>query len=154
MIKLYSLWNFGHKKLYKIADHIFISLIQFMHGIVYIEYIPLIYGVNFFLFDGNINGVEPTNYKYVALDNSIIWRKCYRLSMYLSDMGRYCIYHGPLTRYVKLRMRPECRGCFPRQTRVNDPDMHHGTCVTPTSGFHWIRWWGKRSRHSRCMRNP
>ena len=66
MIKLYSLWNFGHKKLYKIAEHIFISLIQFMHGIVYIEYIPLIYGVNFFLFDGNINGAESTNYMRIT----------------------------------------------------------------------------------------
>ena len=24
----------------------------------------------------------------------------------------------------------------------------------PTSGFHWSQWRGKRSRHSRCMRNP
>ena len=40
--------------------------------------------------------------------------------------------------------------------RVSDPDMHHGTCVTPrslTSGFHCRRWLGKRSRHSRRMRN-
>ena len=41
--------------------------------------------------------------------------------------------------------------------------MHHGTCVTHvpwcmsgslTWGFHWSRWRGKRSRHSRRMRNP
>ena len=47
--------------------------------------------------------------------------------------------------------------------RVSDPDMHHDTCVThvpwcmPGSlniGFLSIRWWGKRSRHSRRMRNP
>ena len=47
--------------------------------------------------------------------------------------------------------------------RVSDPDMHHGTCVTHvpwcmpgslTIGFLWSRWWGKRSRHSRRMRNP
>ena len=47
--------------------------------------------------------------------------------------------------------------------RVSDPDMHHGTCATHvpwcmpgslTSGFLWSRWRGKRSRHSRCMRNP
>ena len=46
--------------------------------------------------------------------------------------------------------------------RVSDPDMHHGTCVTHvswfmsgslSSGFLWT-WWGKRSRHSRRMRNP
>ena len=47
-------------------------------------------------------------------------------------------------------------------TRVSDPDMHHGTCMThvpwctPGSligGFLWSRWRGKRSRHSRHMRN-
>ena len=47
--------------------------------------------------------------------------------------------------------------------RISDLDMHHGTCVTHvpwcmpgslTSGFLWSRWRGKRSRHSRCMRNP
>ena len=45
----------------------------------------------------------------------------------------------------------------------SDPDMHHGTCVTHvpwcipgslTGGFLWSRWRGKRSRHSRRMRNP
>ena len=47
--------------------------------------------------------------------------------------------------------------------RISDPDMHHGTCVTHVpwcmrrsliSGFLWSRWRGKRSRHSRRMRNP
>ena len=47
--------------------------------------------------------------------------------------------------------------------RVSDPDMHLDTCVTHmpwrlprslTSGFIWSRWRGKRSRHSRRMRNP
>ena len=47
--------------------------------------------------------------------------------------------------------------------RVSDPDMHYGTCVTHvpgcmpgslTSSFLWSRWRGKRSRHSRLMRNP
>ena len=55
-----------------------------------------------------------------------------------------------------------CAGNAP-PLRVSDPDMHHGTCVTHvpwcmsgslTSGFLWIRWWGKRSRHSRCMHIP
>ena len=69
--------------------------------------------------------------------------------------------HGPLTRYVKLRvrMRRECRECFPR---------HRGKAIPPcitarasTSGFLWNRWGGgggggggERSRHSWCMRNP
>ena len=46
-------------------------------------------------------------------------------------------HHGPLTRYVKLwlRMRRGCREFFPRhglqrKPLVNDPGMHHGTCVT------------------------
>ena len=46
---------------------------------------------------------------------------------------------------------------------VNDPDMHHGTCVTHvlwcmpgslTNGFLWNQWQGKRSRHSRRKHNP
>ena len=60
-------------------------------------------------------------------------------------------------------MRRECRERFPPPPRFSDPDMHHGTCVTHvpwcmpgslTSGFLWSRWRGKRSRHSRRMRNP
>ena len=46
--------------------------------------------------------------------------------------------------------------------RVNDPDVHHGTCMAHvpwpmpgwlTGGFLWSWWRGKRSRHSRCMRS-
>ena len=73
--------------------------------------------------------------------------------------------NGPLARYVKLRVAhaPGMPGTFSPPPRVSDHDMHHGTCVTPlpwcmpgslTSGFLWNRWRGKRSRHSRCMRNP
>ena len=54
-------------------------------------------------------------------------------------------------------------GTFPPPQRVSVPDMHHGTCVTHvawcmagslTSDSLWSRWRGKRSRHSRRMRNP
>ena len=73
--------------------------------------------------------------------------------------------HGPLARCVKLRVAhaPGMPGTFSPTPRVSDPDMHHGTCVTHvpwcmpgslTSGFLWSRWRGKRSRHSRRMRNP
>ena len=73
--------------------------------------------------------------------------------------------HGPLTRYVKLRVAhvPGMRGTFSPPPWVSDPDMHHGTCVTHvpwcmpgslTSDFLWSRWRGKCSRHSRRMRNP
>ena len=69
--------------------------------------------------------------------------------------------NSPLARYVKVRVAhaPGLPGTF--SPRVRDPDIHHGTCVTHvpwcmsgslTSDF--IRWRGKRSRHSRRMRNP
>ena len=71
-------------------------------------------------------------------------------------------HHGPLARYVKLRVA-HAPGMFSPPPRVSDPDMHHGTYVTHvpwcmpgllTSGFFWSRWRGKRSRHSRRMRKP
>ena len=75
------------------------------------------------------------------------------------------ILHGLLARYVKLRVAhaPGMPGTSSPPPRVSDPDMHHGTCVTHvpwcipgslTSGFLWNRWRGKRSQHSRHMRNP
>ena len=60
-------------------------------------------------------------------------------------------------------MRRGCRELFSPPPRVSDPDMHHGTCVTHvpwcmpgslTSSFLLNQWRGKRSRHSRRMRNP
>ena len=73
--------------------------------------------------------------------------------------------NGPLARYLKLSVAhaPRTPGTFSPPPRGSDPDMHHGTCVTHmpwcmpaslTSGFLWIRWGVKRSRHSRRMRNP
>ena len=72
--------------------------------------------------------------------------------------------NGPLARSVKLRVThaPGMPGTFSPQPLVNDLDMHHGTCVmhvpwcmpgSLTSGFLWSRWRGKRSQHSRRMRN-
>ena len=39
--------------------------------------------------------------------------------------------HGPLIRYVKFRVAhaPKMPGTFPLTPRLNDPDMHHCTCV-------------------------
>ena len=59
--------------------------------------------------------------------------------------------HWPLIRYIKLWVAhaPRLPGTFSPPTRVSDPDMHHGTCVTHvprcipawlTSGFLWSRW--------------
>ena len=72
--------------------------------------------------------------------------------------------HGSLTRYAKLRVthEPGMPGTFSPSLPLSDPDMHEGTCVTPvpwcmpgslTCVFLWSRWRGKRSRHSRRMRN-
>ena len=49
----------------------------------------------------------------------------------------YSSWHGPLTRYVKLR---ECRERFPRHRLqrnplVSDTGTHHGTCATQ------VPWW-------------
>ena len=82
-----------------------------------------------------------------------------------SRTASWCFPNWPLTRYVMLRAAhasgmPETLSLLPL---VSDSDMHHGTCVTHvpwwmpgllTSGFLWSRWRGKRSRHSRRMRNP
>ena len=61
--------------------------------------------------------------------------------------------HEPLTRYVKLWVAhaPGMPGTFSLPPRVNNPDMHHGTCVAHgivnsgllTSGFLWSRLAGK-----------
>ena len=84
---------------------------------------------------------------------------------YIPKNYTQCSRYGPLTRYVKLRVAhaPGMPGTFFPPPRVSDPAMHHGTCVTHVpwcmprslpSGFLWSRWQGKRSRHSRRMRNP
>ena len=81
-----------------------------------------------------------------------------------ASSGSYSTSHGPLTRYVKLRVAyaPGMPGTFSPPPRFSDPHMHHGTCVTHipwcmpgslTSGFLWSRWREKFSRHSRRMRN-
>ena len=80
------------------------------------------------------------------------------------DMVASVDWHGPLARYVKLRVAhaPGIPGTFSPLLGGSDPDMHHGTCVTHvpwcmsgslTSGFLRSRWRRKRSRHSRRMRS-
>ena len=112
-----------------------------------------------------ISYTKPVWYQFLT---SILY--CNQLGL---DMIRYAdwiiswchLLHGPLTRYVKLRlrMRRECRERFPRHRWLSDLGIHHGTCVTHvlwcmpgslTSSFLWSRRRGKRSRHSRHMRNP
>ena len=72
--------------------------------------------------------------------------------------------HGPLVRYVKLRVAhaPRMPGTFPRHRGLAIPTfitarVTHVPWYMPgslTRGFLWSRWRRKRSRHSRCMRNP
>ena len=82
------------------------------------------------------------------------------VSLYLLSL-----YHGPLTRYVKLRVvhAPGMPGTFSPPPRISDTDVHHGTCVTHvpwcmpgslTCGFLCNNVRGKRYRHSRRMRKP
>ena len=66
--------------------------------------------------------------------------------------------------YTKLQIAhaPGMPGTFSPPPWVSDPDMHRDMCVTHvlwcipeslTRGFLWSRWRGKRSWHSRHMRN-
>ena len=68
----------------------------------------------------------------------------------------------PDTQNRGLRMRRKCRECFPhhrlqRKPLVSDPGIHHGTCIMHVpwcmSGSLNCGDGGKRSRHSRRMRN-
>ena len=81
------------------------------------------------------------------------------------NMKIWLILNGPLARYVKFWVAHALGmpGTFSMPPRVSDPDKHYGTCVTHvpwcmsgslTGVFHWSHWRGKRSRHSRRMRNP
>ena len=91
--------------------------------------------------------------------------KCECITKYVPRQQCRLAQLEPHARYVKLWVAhaPGMPGTFSLTPRVSDPDMHHGTCVTHvpwcmsvllTSAFLWSRWWGKRSRHSRRMRNP
>ena len=72
---------------------------------------------------------------------------------YIDGLVQDCS-NGPFARYVKLRVThaPGMPGMFSPSSRVSDPDMQHGTCVTHvpwcmpeslTSDFLWSRWRGK-----------
>ena len=73
--------------------------------------------------------------------------------------------HGPLTRYVKSRVAhaPGMPGTFSpphilketasQRSRHASRHVRHARAVMHV-GIANPRWWGKRSRHSRCMRNP
>ena len=96
-----------------------------------------------------------TSLEYAFVELCLLWL-CYAIPVRA---------YGPLARYVILRVAQASGmpGTFSLPPRVSDPDMHHGTCVPHVpwcmpgslfSSFLWSRSLGKRSRHSRCMRNP
>ena len=67
-------------------------------------------------------------------------------------------YHSDKFDFHTTGLLPETQNCglcmpgmFSPPPGVSDPDMQHGTL---SNGFPWSRWRGKRSRHSRRMRNP
>ena len=83
---------------------------------------------------------------------------------------KHVILNATIQRWASCQIR-KITGCacagmpetFSPPPRVSDPDMHHDKCVTNvpwcmpgslTNVFLWSRCWGKRSGHSRCMRNP
>ena len=114
------------------------------------------------------------NYHFLALQKKkshYFWTGVY-MYMAVRLLGFCVVYTGilgssgmgllPDTQNCSLRMHRECQERYP-PLPVNDPNMHHGTCVTHvpwcmpgslTSGFLWSRLRGKRSRHSRRMCNP
>ena len=73
---------------------------------------------------------------------------CIRCHLALTGNG-FTLLYGPLAEYVTswVAHAPGIPGTLSPPTRVSVPDMHHGTCSLGS------RWWGKRSRHSRRMRN-
>ena len=92
------------------------------------------------------------------------WLTCFWLStnqiagFRIKSIPKSCIVLAP-TAWASYQIRkvadahaPGIPGTFSLPPRVNDPDMHHGTCVTHvpwcmpgslTSGFLWRRWRGK-----------
>ena len=105
----------------------------------------------------------PTRLPTVILTHNSLWRTGANVA---SDvLVNNVSDNGPLARYVKLRVvhaqgMPET---FSPPLQISYPDMHHRTCITHVpwcmpgslkSGFLWSWWRGKRSRHSRRMRNP
>ena len=118
------------------------------------------------------NTCQITHAFYLSPSNSLVQDIVWILSVCLLDYLQWLctltlstFRNWPLARYVKLRVvhAPTMPGTFSPPRRVSDPGMDHGTCVTHvpgymprslTSGFLWSRWRGKRSQHSRRMRNP
>ena len=116
------------------------------------------------IFDYIDYSAEHHVYKRLVTVRWICFLVLVELSWSVEAMNLGSVCYGPLTRYVKLWVAhaPGIPGTF-SPPRVSDPDMHHDTCMVHvpwcmpgslTNCFLWSRWRGKRSRHSRRMRNP
>ena len=89
---------------------------------MYFDELKIYFNSNFLVICFSSHNLQHVS---VALSKAWWWSK-------VSDI--ICC-HGPFTRYVKWRMRRECRERFPRhrlqrKPLVSYPGMHHGTCVT------------------------
>ena len=128
-----------------------------------------------FVFTSDLSGEKPIllsllcyiigwNYVYGILP---VFNRAATLALRWMCRSGWCVndcasikYHTagyePLARYLKLRVvhAPGMPGTFSRQLRVSYPDMPWCMPGSLTSGFLLSRWSGKRSRHSRRMRNP
>ena len=76
-------------------------------------------------------------------DSNLDFGNCSPCYHWTTLYNAYYLNHGPLIRYVKLRVA-HAPGIFSPPPRVSDPDMHHGTCgthvpwcmlISRTSGF-------------------
>ena len=101
--------------------------------------------------------------KWLVLYNSFIRPSSLQSCLGASEVTLNSMGLLPDTQNCGLRMRWEYRERFPRhrirgKPLVSDHGMHHGTCVTHVpwcmSGSLTRGLRGKRSRHSRPLRNP
>ena len=95
---------------------------------------------------------------HLSNENPETWFVKFIATFCVCSVGvKYIVFHRPLARYVKLRVAhaPRMPETFSPLPQVNDPATHVPWCIPRSliSGLFWSRWRGKRSRHSRCMRN-
>ena len=113
-----------------------------------------------FLWDENLPFVNVAKFRTRTINSykkqNNISRFFYSYILYISiDLGYHIgsksYFHELLASYVKLRVAhaPRIPGTFSPPSRLSDPDMHHGACVTHvlwcmpgslTSSFLWSQW--------------
>ena len=90
-------------------------------------------------------------------------KKLQYLLINIWENGTYTMGLLPATPKLRVAHASRMPGTFSLPSRVSDPDMHQGTCVTHvpwcmlgslTRGSLWSRWREKHSWHSRCMNRP